>query len=136
MRPPVAPPVPPVPNFGFQLQNYAGRVRALSIVWFVYGGLLPACSASLGLTFANAFLHGGFGPWGHGPWRSLELVVLARRSLRFVWSILLVRSGLALIAGWGLMERTQWGRVVAIVAGISFLSSESPSAPPWASGPW
>jgi hypothetical protein len=29
---------------------------------------------------------------------------------------MLVRSALALLAGWGLMERTQWGRVVAIVA--------------------
>jgi hypothetical protein len=36
--------------------------------------------------------------------------------MQFAWVILLVRAGLALAAGWGLMERTQWGRVVAIVA--------------------
>jgi hypothetical protein len=29
---------------------------------------------------------------------------------------LLVRGGLALAAGWGLLERSQWGRIVAIVA--------------------
>jgi hypothetical protein len=110
---PVAAPVPPVPNFGFQVQNYASRVRALSIVWFVYGGLSLALGF-IGMTFASSFFHGGFGPWGHAPfgpgwWFGPAL-------LRFGWSILIVRSGLALLAGWGLMERTQWGRVVAIVA--------------------
>jgi uncharacterized membrane protein (DUF2068 family) len=34
--------------------------------------------------------------------------------------VIVVRSGLALVAGWGLMERSQWGRIVAIVA--AFLS--------------
>jgi hypothetical protein len=40
--------------------------------------------------------------------------------LRFAWLFVVVRAGLALAAGWGLMERTQWGRIVAIVA--AFLS--------------
>jgi hypothetical protein len=111
---PVAAPVPPVPNFGFQLQNYSSRVRALSIVWFIYGGLSLAFGF-IGMTFANSFFHGGFGPWGHGfgPgwWFGPSL-------LRFAWSILLLRSALAFLAGWGLMERTQWGRVLAIVAAV------------------
>jgi hypothetical protein len=38
--------------------------------------------------------------------------------LRFGWAVLLVRVGLAAVAGWGLMEHAQWGRVVAIVAAI------------------
>jgi hypothetical protein len=29
-----------------------------------------------------------------------------------------VRAGLALAAGWGLMEHARWGRLVAIVAAI------------------
>ena len=64
---PVAPPIPPVPNLEFQLNNFAGRIKALSIVWFVYGGLSLVLGI-LGLTFANAFFHGNFGPWAHGPW--------------------------------------------------------------------
>jgi hypothetical protein len=36
--------------------------------------------------------------------------------LRFAGFFLLVRVGLAALAGWGLLERTQWGRIVAIVA--------------------
>jgi hypothetical protein len=40
--------------------------------------------------------------------------------MSFVWSALVVRTILALVAAWGLVERTQWGRIVAIVA--AFLS--------------
>jgi hypothetical protein len=108
------PPIPLVPNFGFQVQNYSSRVRALSIVWFIYGGLSLALGF-VGMAFAHSFLNRGFGPWGHGfgsPWWFGPALI------RFAWSILIVRSALALIAGWGLMERTQWGRVVAIAAAI------------------
>ena len=52
------------------------------------------------------------GTWPLRSW----MVVLALRSYASHGSIMVVRSALALIAGWGLMERTQWGRVVAIVA--------------------
>jgi hypothetical protein len=38
--------------------------------------------------------------------------------LYFAWVFLLVRVGLAAVAGWGLLERAPWGRVVAIVAAI------------------
>jgi hypothetical protein len=110
---PVAVPVPPVPNFGFQLQNYSSRIRALSIVWFVYGGL-SLVMGFVGIAFASHFLHGG--PWEHGPWG--DNWWFGPAILHFAWSILIVRSALALLAGWGLMERTQWGRVVAIVAGF------------------
>jgi uncharacterized membrane protein (DUF2068 family) len=32
--------------------------------------------------------------------------------------MMVVRSALAVFAGWGLMERAPWGRVVAVVASI------------------
>jgi uncharacterized membrane protein (DUF2068 family) len=32
--------------------------------------------------------------------------------------LLVLRSVLAAVAGWGLMERTEWGRIVAIVAAV------------------
>lgn len=119
---PVAQPVAPmplVPNLDFQLQNYAGRIRALSIVWYVYGGLSLVLSAA-GLLFANAWLHGGFGPWSHGPWPHTPFgpEFLGPAFLHFMWAFLVVRSALAIAAGWGLMERAPWGRVVAVVASI------------------
>ena len=111
---PVAPQVPPIPNLDFQLLNYSSRIRALSIVWFIYGGLSLALGL-IGLSFANTWFHNGFGPWGHAPWGPW---FLGPALLHFAWAFLVVRSGLALLAGWGLMERTEWGRVVAIVAGF------------------
>jgi uncharacterized membrane protein (DUF2068 family) len=38
--------------------------------------------------------------------------------LHLIWIFLSVRVILCAVAGWGLLERTQWGRVVAIVAAI------------------
>jgi hypothetical protein len=114
---PIAPAVPPVPNFDFQLNTYAGRIRALSIVWFIWGALSLALGAA-GLIFANAWLNGSFGPWMHGPWSHGAPFgpQLGAAILRFTWGFIIVRAALALLAGWGLMERTQWGRVVAIAA--------------------
>ncbi len=111
--------VPPVPNLGFQLQTYSGRVKALSIVWFVWG-VLSLALGSAGLIFANAYLNGAFGPWIRDPWAHLPMgpQSIAPALIRFGWAMILVRSALALIAGWGLMERAQWGRVVAIAAAV------------------
>lgn len=111
----VAPVVPPIPNLDFQLQNYAGRIRALSIVWFVYGGLAMVFGF-IGLSFANAFFNGGLGPWMHGPWGGTGVPPWLGPAIHVAWILIILRSALAFVAGWGLMERTQWGRIVAIVA--------------------
>jgi hypothetical protein len=120
-RPTAVPPPPPVPNLAFEVANYANRIRALSTVWFIYGGL-SLLTGIVGLTFANSFLNGG-GFWMHGPWARGNFPfgpAFGAGILHFVWIMVILRSGLAFIAGWGLMERTPWGRVVAIVA--AFLS--------------
>ncbi|HUX43239.1 MAG TPA: hypothetical protein VMV57_00680 [Terracidiphilus sp.] len=108
-----------MPNFEFQLQNYAGRVRALSICWFVYGGL-SLLLGFVGMSFASHFLMRAFGPWGHGPFNngSMGQEWMGPAIIHFAWAIIVVRSALAFIAGWGLMERAPWGRVVAVVAGV------------------
>jgi hypothetical protein len=120
-RPAAAVPIPPVPNFGFQLATYANRVKALSTVWFIYGGLSLLLGA-LGMTFANAFLNGGFGPFMRGPWTHgpMNPQWFGPAIIHFAWVMIILRSGLAFAAGWGLMERAPWGRVVAVVA--AFLS--------------
>jgi hypothetical protein len=113
---PVAPAAPPVPGLQFQLESYASKVKVLAILWFAYAAL-SAAVGFIGLAFANAFLSGGFGPWMRGP---LPPSWLGPAVVHFAWTILVVRIALAVVAGWGLMERTQWGRIVAIVA--AFLS--------------
>jgi hypothetical protein len=120
-RPVAAPPPPAVPNLAFEVANYANRVRALSTVWFIYGAVSLALGI-VGLAFANSFLNGG-GFWMHGPWARGNFPFgpgFGPAIIHFAWIMLVLRSGLAFVAGWGLMERAPWGRVVAIVA--AFLS--------------
>ena len=38
VRPSGAAAVPPVPGLQFQVESYAGKVKALSILWFIYAG--------------------------------------------------------------------------------------------------
>jgi hypothetical protein len=105
----------------FQLQNYAGKVRTLAIVWFIWAGLYLLRGVA-GLTFARAFFSGGFGPWSHGPWAHGPFPPeFFAGMLGFVWVILAVKTCLALVAGWGLLEHEQWGRIVAIAAAFIFL---------------
>ena len=113
--------VPPIPGLQFQVESYAGKVKALSIVWFIYAGL-SLLLGFMGMAFAGAYFSGHFGPWMHGPWAGgpFRPEWLGPSFFHFVWIFVLVRAGLALAAAWGLMERTQWGRVVAIAA--AFLS--------------
>jgi hypothetical protein len=114
----VAPAVPPVPGLQFQVESYAGKVKALSIFWFIYAGfsLLAGIAA---LAFVKAFMSGFLAPWMHGPEAGApmpEWIIPA--VLHFALVFLIIRSALALVAGWGLMQRTEWGRIVAIVAAV------------------
>jgi hypothetical protein len=119
-RPAVAP-VPPVAGLEFQLQNYAGKIKTLGIVWFIYAGF-SLLRGIVGLAFAGAFLSGRFGPWMHGPWGgdALPPMWFGPALLHFAWMLLVVRACLAAVAGWGLLHHEPWGRIVAIV--VAFLS--------------
>jgi hypothetical protein len=110
----VAPAVPPVPGIEFQLENYRSQIRALAIVWFAYAGLALVVTF-FGLAFAKAFFSGAFGGWMHGPMPPAWIIPPL---IHFTWLVLIFRTALAAAAGWGLMEHTQWGRIVAIVAAI------------------
>jgi hypothetical protein len=114
---PMAVVVPPVPGLQFQLESYAGKVRALSIVWFIYAGL-NLIIGIIGMAFMRAFFANHFGPWSHGPWSDgpFRPEWFGPAMLHFAWLFIFLRTGLALVAAWGLMERAPWGRIVAIVA--------------------
>ncbi|MGA2339893.1 MAG: hypothetical protein ABSF75_08345 [Terracidiphilus sp.] len=110
---PVAPQVPPVPGFEFLLAGYASKVRVLGILWLVYAGI-TLIFGIVGLAFAHAFLS-GFGPFAHSH---VPQTWFFPGLLRFAWLFMVGRAVLAAVAGWGLLERTQWGRIVAIIAAI------------------
>jgi hypothetical protein len=103
-----------VPYLQFELASYASKIRVLGVLWLVYAGL-SLIFGFAGLAFAHAFFKGGFGPWMHGPMPQMWFFPAL---LRFAWVFLVGRAILAVVAGWGLLERTQWGRIVAIVAAI------------------
>jgi hypothetical protein len=119
---PAATAIPPVPGLEFQLQNYAGKIKALGVVWFIYAAF-SIIAGFIGLAFAKAFVNGHFGPWMHGPWANggpMPPMWFAPALIHLAWVFIVLRGGLALAAGWGLLERAPWGRVVAIIA--AFLS--------------
>ena len=118
---PTAAPVPPVPGFAFQLEDYAGKIRALAVVWAIYAAL-ALFSGIAGLTFLHAFVSQRIGPFGHGPWGdwSFPDQWFGHALFGLIWFKLLFRSALAIFVAWGLHERAPWARIVAIV--VAFLS--------------
>jgi hypothetical protein len=111
---PVAPQLPPVPGFEFVVAAYASKIRVLGILWLVYAGI-SLLFGMVGMAVLHSIFSGGTGPWANGP---MPHAWFAPALLRFAWVFILGRSILAAVAGWGLLERTLWGRIVAIVAAI------------------
>lgn len=109
-RPVAVGPVSTAPGFGFELSSYASKLRALAVVWYIFGALSLAFGL-MGMAFLDAWSHGRFHSWTHGPmwWGPV---------IHFAWLFTLTRSGLALATGYGLMHREPWGRVVAIISAI------------------
>jgi hypothetical protein len=103
-----------VPGFGFELESYRSKVKALAIVWFVWAGL-GLLMGFAALTFARAFFMGGFGHWMNG---APPPPFVFPGIISFIWAMLVVRAALAALAGWGLLQQEQWGRIVAIIAAI------------------
>jgi hypothetical protein len=107
-----------VPDLQFQVEGYAGKIRALSIVWFIYAGF-SVLTGFVGLAFAHAFFSHHFGGWNNGPWPNGPGPEWFGPALfHLVWVSILVRTALAVVAAWGLLERARWGRIFAIVVAI------------------
>jgi hypothetical protein len=110
---------------GFPLGLVERRVNALALGWLIYAAVIGVLGF-FGLIFAHAALSGHMGPYWHGPfgghlgrhWADHGLTGPGLPIfLHFAWVALLIRFGLALASGLGLMQKAPWGRWVAIVAG-------------------
>jgi len=108
---------PPVPGLQFELENYAGRIRALSTVWFIYAGLNVLLSFA-GMAFARFVIQNHWAPWAHGQWMNgpFRPEWFGPAFLQFIWVVALLWSAFLFAVGWGLLHREPWGRIVAIVA--------------------
>jgi len=114
-RPAMMAPPPPVPGFQFELAGYASKMRALSTVWFIFGGLTLAMSfVFMGLS--DAWMH-GHGPWFHGPWGHAPFPpFFFGPIIHLGWTFMTGRAVLALLTGYGLMVRAPWARMLGIVS--------------------
>jgi hypothetical protein len=115
---PVAPVVPPVPGLQFQLESYAGKIKALSIVWFIYAGY-SVLSGLAGVAVLNTIFSHHMGNWGNSPWANGSGPNWFMPALfQIVWVSVLIRTCLAIVTGYGLYQRARWGRIMAIVVAI------------------
>jgi len=92
----------------------AGHVRLLGIFWLAYSAFDLMASWFLSSIFPRFFdsrLFGGWGWWPHVPF-------LVGGLLRTVGWLLMVRGVAGAIAGWGLLDRQPWARILAIVLGV------------------
>lgn len=108
------------PGFWPPLAQIEQRINSLAIGWFVYAGLV-AVTGIIGMTVAHAiFSEHAFDPWsdwsGHGH-RFFDGPTMPLFFMKFARAALFFRFALALAAGYGLHNKTTWGRTVAIIAG-------------------
>ena len=110
-------PQPPMPMYVPRVHRH---LQTLGILWCVYG-VLRVASGLIGAFFLRAFTTHNFGDDGwmfgrhwHGPITPMWMGGL--------WPVILVATvcaaALALIAGYSLMTRRPWGRILAIIAAI------------------
>lgn len=101
------PPVSSLPPTMARRRDLAWHVRVLGILWIVFGALriVPGL-------FLLSFTHLGipFLPWQVRAWLAPVLLPLA-----ILFSVTAVAG---ILAGWGLLQRASWARVLALVLGI------------------
>ncbi len=113
--PSLTPPAIPAPRFEYELARYASKVRVLAILWLVFGGL-SLLAGLAALHFAHDLFSGGFAPWEQYNHMFPDWFFPA--AIHFFLAMIILRAVVCAIAGWGLLERTQWGRIMAIIAAV------------------
>ena len=98
----------PVPQVPVPAPRVAGHIRTLGILWIVYSAIhmIP------GLIVGSLLPH--WLPYDSG------MPFFVHGMFRFIGGILVIKGILGIAAGWGLLERQSWARVLALV--VAFLS--------------
>jgi zinc-ribbon domain len=93
-------------------------IRRLSRYWYLFG-VINLVLGAVGLFAVQTGLAVHPGPWEPWPHPYFLDWTLAGG---LAWSLLAARIVLSFAAAWGLQQRAEWGRVVAVIAGaISIL---------------
>jgi zinc-ribbon domain len=105
-------PIPAASPFSIPIR----RIQTLAYAWIVFAALNAFFSLIAFLiahTLPGFHMNDGFGlPFGHH---------LAALLIRITWIIVGVRLALAVLAGYGLLNRARWGRTAGIIAGVVML---------------
>jgi hypothetical protein len=98
----------------YQPSRVQEHVRLLGILWLALSALSVIGGAAL-VAVANTV----FGTWGgfRGPAVNPSTMWL-RPFLTFIGCLILAKAAAGFIAGWGLLQRESWGRLLALVMGF------------------
>jgi hypothetical protein len=90
------------------------HIRLLGILWMAYSALHVVGGAVL-IVVAHTIFGGAFHiPNGPPP----EVTLWARPLIAFFGWLILAKAAAGFIAGWGLLQRESWARMVALVVGF------------------
>jgi hypothetical protein len=90
------------------------HVRLVGILWIAYSALHAVGGVAVIMVAQLVFGHAIHIPNGPPP----EVTVWLRPILSFIGWFLLVKAAAGFIAGWGLLQRQEWARTVALVVGF------------------
>lgn len=90
------------------------HVRLVGILWMAYSALHAVGGVAVIMVAQVIFGHVIRIPNGPPP----EVAMWLRPILSFIGWLLLVKAAAGLIAGWGLLQRQEWARTVALVVGF------------------
>ncbi|MFY9560582.1 MAG: hypothetical protein WAQ52_10140 [Terriglobales bacterium] len=90
------------------------HVRLVGILWMAYSALSVVGGVVLVVVAHTIF--GGVFRFPDGP--PPEVTSWLRPFLTFIGGLVLVKAAAGFIAGWGLLQREPWARVVALVVGF------------------
>ena len=90
------------------------HIRLLGILWIAYSALHVVGGAVLLVVAHTVFSRGLHIPNGPPP----EITEWLRPLIAFFGYLILAKAAAGFIAGWGLLQREPWARIVALVVGF------------------
>lgn len=105
---------PVVGPMGYRRNRVQEHVRLVGILWMAYAALLVFAGVAV-VIVAHTIFGGAFHvPDGPPP----EVSAWLRPFLTFIGGLILVKAVAGFFAGWGLLQREPWARVVALILGF------------------
>ncbi len=92
------------------------HVRLLGILWIAYS-VLHVFGALFLLFVGRAFVSGAF-HFPNQPQEFPQFLQLLRPFITFLAWVLVAKAAAGVIAGWGLLQREPWARILALVVGF------------------